>query len=132
MTAPTDVHLMIKPVDRIIPDFAATSAIDFTFHPGASEHIDRTRQSIRDEGCKSGLVLPPTPLTYREVPMPTIPSKSSQSGRPSESGIPKDMRPIDPIINFSASFSNLAKYKLGASQKYTCNDFPKDHERFAA
>lgn len=61
---PLDVHLMIKPVDRIIPDFARAGASYITFHPEASEHIDRTLQLIRDEGCKSGLVFnPATPLS---------------------------------------------------------------------
>jgi ribulose-phosphate 3-epimerase len=60
---PLDVHLMIKPVDRIIPEFARAGASYITFHPEASEHIDRTLQLIRDEGCKSGLVFnPATPL----------------------------------------------------------------------
>ena len=62
--APMDVHLMIKPVDRIIPDFAKAGATYITFHPEASEHIDRTLQLIRAEGCKAGLVFnPATPLT---------------------------------------------------------------------
>ena len=62
--APLDVHLMIKPVDGIIPDFARAGASYITFHPEASEHIDRTLQLIRDEGCKSGLVFnPATPLS---------------------------------------------------------------------
>jgi len=62
--APLDVHLMIKPVDRIIPDFARAGATYITFHPEASEHIDRTLQLIRDQGCRSGLVFnPATPLT---------------------------------------------------------------------
>ena len=61
--APLDVHLMIKPVDRIIPDFAKAGANYITFHPEASEHVDRSLQLIRDNGCKSGLVLnPATPL----------------------------------------------------------------------
>ena len=65
ITAPLDVHLMIKPVDRIIPDFAAAGATYITFHPEASEHIDRSLQLIRDCGCKSGLVFnPATPLSY--------------------------------------------------------------------
>jgi len=63
VTAPIDVHLMVKPVDRIIPDFAAAGATYFTFHPEASEHVDRTLQLIKAEGCKSGLVFnPATPL----------------------------------------------------------------------
>jgi len=63
VTADIDVHLMVKPVDRIIPDFAAAGASYITFHPEASEHIDRTLQLIQSEGCKSGLVFnPATPL----------------------------------------------------------------------
>lgn len=63
VTADIDVHLMIKPVDRIIPDFIQAGASYITFHPEASEHIDRTLQMIREGGCKSGLVFnPATPL----------------------------------------------------------------------
>lgn len=63
VTADIDVHLMVKPVDRIIPDFAAAGASYITFHPEGSEHIDRTLQLIQGEGCKSGLVFnPATPL----------------------------------------------------------------------
>lgn len=57
--APIDVHLMVKPVDRLISDFAAAGASYITFHPEASEHIDRSLQLIRDQGCKSGLVFNP-------------------------------------------------------------------------
>jgi ribulose-phosphate 3-epimerase len=67
VTAPIDVHLMVKPVDRIVPDFARAGASYITFHPEASEHIDRTLQLIRENGCKSGLVFnPATPLTCLE------------------------------------------------------------------
>jgi ribulose-phosphate 3-epimerase len=59
VTADIDVHLMVKPVDRIIPDFAAAGASYITFHPEASEHVDRTLQLIQGEGCKSGLVFNP-------------------------------------------------------------------------
>ncbi len=63
ITAPIDVHLMVKPVDRLIPDFAKAGASYITFHPEASEHIDRSLQLVRNEGCKSGLVFnPATPL----------------------------------------------------------------------
>ena len=63
VTAEIDVHLMVKPVDRIIPDFAEAGASYITFHPEASEHVDRTLQMIRELGCKSGLVFnPATPL----------------------------------------------------------------------
>jgi len=67
VTAPIDVHLMVKPVDRIVPDFAKAGATYITFHPEASEHVDRTLQLIRDCGCKCGLVFnPATPLSYLE------------------------------------------------------------------
>lgn len=63
ITAPIDVHLMVKPVDSLIPSFAKAGADIITFHPEASDHIDRTLQLIKDNGCKAGLVLnPATPL----------------------------------------------------------------------
>ncbi len=65
VTADIDVHLMVKPVDRIIPDFAKAGATYITFHPEGSEHIDRSLQLVRESGCKSGLVFnPATPLDY--------------------------------------------------------------------
>jgi ribulose-phosphate 3-epimerase len=65
VTADIDVHLMVKPVDRIIPDFAEAGASYITFHPEATEHIDRSLQLVRDNGCKSGLVFnPATPLDH--------------------------------------------------------------------
>ncbi len=67
VTAPIDVHLMVKPVDRIIPDFAKAGASYITFHPEASEHIDRTIGLIKENGCKAGLVFnPATSLHYLE------------------------------------------------------------------
>ena len=73
ITAPIDVHLMVKPVDRIIPDFAKAGASYITFHPESSEHIDRTLQLIRDNGCKSGLVFnPATPLSYLDYVMDKV------------------------------------------------------------
>ena len=64
-TAPIDVHLMVKPVDRIIPDFAQAGANIISFHPEASEHIDRTISLIKEHDCKAGLVFnPATPLDY--------------------------------------------------------------------
>ncbi|WP_020507298.1 ribulose-phosphate 3-epimerase [Lamprocystis purpurea] len=73
VTAPIDVHLMVKPVDRIIPDFAAAGATYITFHPEASEHIDRTLQLIHAEGCKAGLVFnPATPLSYLDYVMDKV------------------------------------------------------------
>jgi ribulose-phosphate 3-epimerase len=73
VTAPIDVHLMVEPVDRIIPDFAKAGASMITFHPEASTHIDRTLQMIRDLGCKSGLVFNPgTPLHYLDYVMDKV------------------------------------------------------------
>lgn len=67
VTAEIDVHLMVKPVDRIIPDFAKAGASFITFHPEASEHIDRSLQLVKNEGCKTGLVFnPATPLSLAE------------------------------------------------------------------
>lgn len=73
ITADIDVHLMVKPVDRIIPDFAKAGASYITFHPEGSEHIDRSLQLIRDNGCKSGLVFnPATPLDYLKYVMDKV------------------------------------------------------------
>jgi ribulose-phosphate 3-epimerase len=73
VTAPIDVHLMVKPVDRIIPDFAKAGANIITFHPEASEHIDRSLALIRDHGCQAGLVFnPATPLHYLDHVMDRI------------------------------------------------------------
>ncbi|GLT17900.1 ribulose-phosphate 3-epimerase [Vibrio zhanjiangensis] len=70
ITAPIDVHLMVKPVDRIIPDFAQAGASMITFHIEASEHVDRTLQLIKQHGCKAGVVLnPATPLSHLEYIM---------------------------------------------------------------
>jgi ribulose-phosphate 3-epimerase len=73
VTADIDVHLMVKPVDRIIPDFAAAGASYITFHPEASEHVDRSLQLIKAEGCKAGLVFnPATPLDILEYVMDKV------------------------------------------------------------
>lgn len=73
VTAPIDVHLMVKPVDRIVPDFAAAGATYITFHPEASEHVDRTLQLIKSEGCKAGLVFnPATPLDYLKYELDNV------------------------------------------------------------
>jgi ribulose-phosphate 3-epimerase len=71
--APIDVHLMVEPVDRIIPDFAKAGATNITFHPEASRHIDRSLSLIREQGCKSGLVFnPATPLDCLEYVMDKV------------------------------------------------------------
>ena len=73
INAPIDVHLMVKPVDRLIGDFIDAGASYITFHPEASEHIDRSLQMVRDGGCKSGLVFnPATPLHYLDHVMDKV------------------------------------------------------------
>jgi len=73
VTAPIDVHLMVKPVDRIVPDFAKAGATSISFHPEASEHIDRTIGLIHDSGCQAGLVFnPATPLNWLDYVLDKI------------------------------------------------------------
>ena len=73
VSIPIDVHLMVEPVDRIIPDFAKAGANIITFHPEASKHIDRSLSMVRDLGCKSGLVFnPATPLHYLDYVMDKV------------------------------------------------------------
>ena len=73
VTAPIDVHLMVEPVDRIVPDFAKAGATYITFHPEASRHVDRTIQLIRDHGCRPGIVLnPATPLDWLDWTLPQV------------------------------------------------------------
>lgn len=95
---PIDVHLMVKPVDRIIPDFAKAGANIISFHPEASEHIDRTLQLIRDQGCKAGLVFNPgTPLHYLEHVMDKLDLILIMSVNPGFGGqsfIPEALRKI--------------------------------------
>ena len=72
-SVPIDVHLMVRPVDRIIPDFARAGAAIISFHPEASEHVDRTLALIRDQGCKAGLVFnPATPLNHLDHVMDKV------------------------------------------------------------
>jgi ribulose-phosphate 3-epimerase len=73
VTAPIDVHLMVKPVDLIVPDFAAAVATYISFHPEATEHVDRTIGLIREHGCKPGLVFnPATPLDYLDYTLENL------------------------------------------------------------
>ncbi|HTI96752.1 MAG TPA: ribulose-phosphate 3-epimerase, partial [Rudaea sp.] len=73
VTAPIDVHLMVKPVDRLVPDFAKAGASLISFHPEASDHIDRTLGLIREHGCQAGLVFNPgTPLSYLDYVLDKI------------------------------------------------------------
>ena len=73
ISAPIDVHLMVEPVDALVPQFAAAGASIITFHPEASRHIDRTLQLIRQQGCQAGLVFnPATPLSYLDYVLDKI------------------------------------------------------------
>uniref|UniRef100_A0A486XM98 Ribulose-phosphate 3-epimerase n=1 Tax=Rheinheimera sp. BAL341 TaxID=1708203 RepID=A0A486XM98_9GAMM len=73
ITAPIDVHLMVEPVDSLVPQFAEAGASIITFHPEASRHIDRTLQLIKSHGCQAGLVFnPATPLTYLDYVLDKI------------------------------------------------------------
>jgi len=85
--APIDVHLMVKPVDSLVPEFAKAGADIITFHPEASEHVDRTLQLIHDNGCKAGLVLNPgTPLHYLDFVMDKLDSIMLMSVNPGFGG----------------------------------------------
>lgn len=106
--APLDVHLMIKPVDALIPEFASAGASYITFHPEASEHIDRTLQLIRDHGCKAGLVFnPATPLDHLQYVLDKIDMVLLMSVNPGFGGqafIPSSLdklRAVREIINQS-------------------------------
>lgn len=73
ITAPIDVHLMVKPVDSLVPQFAKAGASIITFHPEASDHVDRTLALIKEQGCKAGLVFnPATPLSYLDYVMDKV------------------------------------------------------------
>jgi ribulose-phosphate 3-epimerase len=108
VTAPIDVHLMVKPVDRIIPDFAKAGATWITFHPEASEHVDRTLQLIREHGCRPGLVFnPATPLTWLDHAIEKVDMILLMSVNPGfggqkfiESALPK-LRRVREIIDAS-------------------------------
>jgi ribulose-phosphate 3-epimerase len=96
--APIDVHLMVRPVDRIVPDFAAAGASYITFHPEASEHIDRTIALIREHGCCPGLVFnPATPLDYLDYTLELIDMVLIMSVNPGFAGqqfIPTSLRKL--------------------------------------
>ena len=96
--APIDVHLMVRPVDRIVPDFAAAGATYISFHPEASEHIDRTLALIREHGCSPGLVFnPATPLDYLDYTLELIDMVLIMSVNPGFGGqqfIPSSLRKL--------------------------------------
>ena len=96
--APIDVHLMVRPVDRIVPDFAAAGATYISFHPEASEHVDRTIALIREHGCSPGLVFnPATPLDYLDYTLDLIDMVLIMSVNPGFAGqqfIPMSLRKL--------------------------------------
>ena len=98
VNVPIDVHLMVKPVDRIVPDFAKAGANVITFHPEASDHIDRTLSLIRESGCKAGLVFnPATPLVYMDHVMDNLDVVLLMSVNPGFGGqafIPETLRKV--------------------------------------
>ena len=101
VTAPIDVHLMVKPVDRIVPDFAKAGASVISFHPEASEHIDRTIGLIHDHGCKAGLVFnPATPLDYLDFVLDKLDLVLIMSVNPGFGGqsfIPGQLRKVEAL-----------------------------------
>jgi ribulose-phosphate 3-epimerase len=98
VAAPIDVHLMVRPVDRIVPDFAAAGATFITFHPEATEHIDRTIALIREHGCRPGLVFnPATPLDYLDYTLDSLDMVLIMSVNPGFAGqqfIPTTLRKL--------------------------------------
>src|ERR1700746_1317521 len=99
IAAPIDVHLMVRPVDRIVPDFAAAGATFITFHPEATEHVDRTIALIREHGCRPGLVFnPATPLDYLDYTLERIDMVLIMSVNPGFGGqqfIPTSLRKLE-------------------------------------
>jgi ribulose-phosphate 3-epimerase len=98
IAAPIDVHLMVRPVDRIVPDFAAAGATFITFHPEATEHVDRTIALIREHGCRPGLVFnPATPLDYLDYTLDSLDMVLIMSVNPGFAGqqfIPTTLRKL--------------------------------------
>jgi ribulose-phosphate 3-epimerase len=96
--APIDVHLMVRPVDRIVPDFAAAGATFITFHPEATAHVDRTIALIREHGCRPGLVFnPATPLDYLDYTLELLDMVLIMSVNPGFAGqefIPTTLRKL--------------------------------------
>ncbi|VTN12256.1 Ribulose-phosphate 3-epimerase [Raoultella terrigena] len=109
ITAPIDVHLMVKPVDRIIPDFAAAGASIITFHPEASEHVDRSLQLIKEHGCKAGLVFnPATPLSYLDYVMDKLDVILLMSVNPGFGGQSSFRRLSTNSVKFASALMPLA------------------------
>ncbi len=119
--APIDVHLMIKPVDRIIIDFAKAGADFITFHPEASKHIDRTIQIVKDEGCKVGLALNPATslscLDYVLEKLDMILIMSVNPGFPNQSFIPTIMKKIAMVSKLIKESGNNIRLEIDGGVK---------------
>ena len=136
VTAPIDVHLMVSPVDRIITDFAQAGASYITFHPEASDHVDRSLQLVRDQGCKSGLVFnPATPLHYLDYVMDKVDMVLLMSVNPGFGGqsfiestleklhtaralIDKSGLPIRLEVDGGVKVENIAKIKAAGADTF--------------
>ena len=121
VTAPIDVHLMVKPVDRIIPDFASAGASYITFHPEASEHVDRTIGLIKESGCKAGLVFnPATPLHYLEHTIEKLDMVLLMSVNPGFGGqsfIPKTLEKLRIVRNLIDSRNLQTRLEIDGGVK---------------
>jgi ribulose-phosphate 3-epimerase len=121
ITAPIDVHLMIKPVDRIIPDFAKAGATYITFHPEASDHVDRTLQLIQSLGLKAGLVFnPATPLDYLDWAIERVDMVLLMSVNPGFGGqsfIPYVLRKIEQVRNLIDSVGRPIRLEVDGGIK---------------
>ncbi len=120
-TAPIDVHLMVKPVDRIIPDFASAGASYITFHPEASEHIDRTISLIKESGCKAGLVFnPATPLNHLDHVIDQLDMVLLMSVNPGFGGqsfIPKTLEKLRIVRNLIDSRNPQTRLEIDGGVK---------------
>ena len=121
VTAPIDVHLMVKPVDRIIPDFASAGASYITFHPEASEHIDRTINLIKESGCKAGLVFnPATPLHHLDHVIDQLDMVLLMSVNPGFGGqsfIPQTLEKLSAVRNLIDSKSLQTRLEIDGGVK---------------
>ena len=121
VTAPIDVHLMVKPVDRIIPDFASAGASYITFHPEASEHIDRTISLIKESGCKAGLVFnPATPLNHLDHVIDQLDMVLLMSVNPGFGGqsfIPKTLEKLKIVRNLIDSRNLQTRLEIDGGVK---------------
>jgi hypothetical protein len=131
--APIDVHLMVRPVDRIVPDFAAAGATYITFHPEASEHIDRTIALIREHGCRPGLVFnPATPLDYLDYTLELIDLVLIMSVNPGFGGqqfIPTSLRKLGDARARIAASGREVRLEVDGGVRSTTSERRLERER---